>query len=100
MMSDTIDAVLIEVAGRFGVSVNDIRSSRRNRQVLPARHVAAYLAYRITGMSTRAIGKRIGGRDYTNIEMYCRTVARRAAEDEAFSLLVHDLEGSIRSRGY
>ena len=47
--------------------------------------------------NTRDIGSRLGARDHTYIVMFCRAVARKAAEDEEFSKLVQDMERSIRS---
>lgn len=97
-MTKDIDAVLRVVAERFGVSVAEIRSQRRSRQVVPARLVAAYLAHQVTERSPIDIGRQIGGRDYTNIVMYCRTVARRAQEDEEFRRLVEDLTARVWER--
>ena len=97
-MTKDIDTVLCVVADQFGVSVADIRSQRRTRQVVPARLVAAYVAHEVTERSPQDIGRQLGGRDQTNIVMYCRTIARKAAEDQAFNGLVRSLEGRIRSR--
>lgn len=97
-MTDIIGLVLRTVARHFDVSVDDILSTRRSRDVLPARHVAAYLAHVLSGAAPADIGARLGGRDSTIIAMYCRTVARRAAEDEAFKCMLHDLEQRLRSR--
>lgn len=97
-MTKDIDTVLRVVAERFGVSVAEIRSQRRSRQVVPARLVAAYLAHQVTERSPIDIGRQIGGRDYTNIVMYCRTVARRVQEDEEFRRLVEDLTARVRER--
>jgi len=91
-----IEQLLRTVAKRFDVSVADIKSQRRNRQVLPARHVVAYLAHTALGMAPRDIGERIGGRDYTNVVMYCRAVSRRMQEDEEFRLMLRDLEAGVR----
>lgn len=95
-MAKAIGKVLRVVAESFGVSVADIKSARRTRQVLPARLVAAYLAHTALGMTHREIGVRLGGRDYTNIAMYCRAVARHTEKDEEFSWLVHELSTRIR----
>lgn len=97
-MTKDIDTVLRIVAEQFGVSVAEIRSPRRSRQVVPARLVAAYLAHEVTERSTQEIGRQLGGRDQTNIVMYCRTIARKAAEDHEFNGLVRSLEGRIRGR--
>lgn len=99
-MARGIGDVLDVVAGHFDVSVEDIRSPRRSRQVVPARNISAYLAERILGLTMQEIGNQLGGRDQTNIAMYCRTVARRADEDETFKRLLCDLEGAVRSRDH
>jgi chromosomal replication initiator protein len=91
-MAGGISDVLDVVAGHFDVCVDDIKSQRRSRQVVPARLVSAYLAERILGLTMQEIGDQLGGRDQTNIVMYCRTVARRADEDEAFRQLLYLLE--------
>jgi chromosomal replication initiation ATPase DnaA len=90
-----IDRILEVVAEKFGVSVADIKSSRRSRQVLPARHVAAYLAHTALGMTPPDIGEQMGGRDYTNILMYCRAIERRAAEDDALREMLMELKAAL-----
>jgi chromosomal replication initiator protein len=97
-MTVAMDNVLRIVAKEFGVSVADIKSARRSRHVVPARLIAAYLAHTVSGMTPREIGSRLGDRDYTNIEMYCRATARRAEEDEAFKRLLLELEEAVRGR--
>lgn len=93
-----IDHVLRVVAEKFDVSVADIKSARRSRQVLPARHVAAYLAHTAAGMTPREIGLGLGGRVQPSIVMYCRAVARRTQDDEEYRLLVNELQARIRTR--
>lgn len=97
-MTKDIDTVLRVVAEQFGVSVAEIRSHRRSRQVVPARLVAAYLAHEITERSLQDIGRQLGSRDQTNIVMYCRTIARRAAEDQEFRRMVQHLKENARIR--
>jgi len=95
-MTKEFDRVLRVVAEAFDVTATDIRSSRRSRQVVPARLIAAYLARKVTGKSSADISRQLGGRDYTNIEMYCRAVTHRAAQDPEFSDLLQHLDHRIR----
>jgi len=97
-MADTISTVLREVASHFGVTVRDIRSARRTRAILPARHAAAYLMHTLQGATAAEIGSRLGGRDYTTITMYCRAAARRAEVDEVFGRDLAELELQIRGQ--
>lgn len=95
-MTDIVDEVMQQVGRHFDVSVEDIMSSRRARQTVPARLVAVYLAQKLSGMSPRDLGSRFGGRDYTNILMYCRTIERQAMQDGGLRQLLHELEAVIR----
>ncbi len=54
-------------ASVFGVSVQQLRSSSRHRQVVTARGVAIYLARLRLGDSFETIGRFFGGRDHTTI---------------------------------
>ena len=92
-----METVLRVVADRFDVSVADISSARRTRHVLPARHVAAYLAHTVSGLSHGEIGRRLGGRNYTITAMYCRAVSRRMEQDEQFGRVVADISARLRS---
>lgn len=97
-MAVSIGTVVRVVAKHFDVSVADVLSDRRMRQVLPARHVAAYLAHTLSGLSHREIGQRLGGRDYTIIAMYCRAVSRHLAKDAAFGRVVEQLLTRLRDQ--
>lgn len=60
-------AAIIEAAGReFGISVRQILSERRQRDVVEARHVAMWLARELTWRSYPAVG-RIFRRDHTSV---------------------------------
>ena len=94
-MTAKVDNVLRVVAEWFSVGVDDIKSLRRTRAILPARHIAAYLAHITSGLTPREVGDGLGGRDDTVILMYCRTVARRALQDEEFGQVIRALEAKI-----
>lgn len=96
-MAAPIGKLLRAVAERFGVSIAEIKSARRTRAVVPARHVAAYLSHTALGMTHQEIGQRLGKRDYTIIAMYCRAVSRRVEEDQEFGRLVQELTTRLES---
>lgn len=51
----------------FKVSLMELRSSRRNGNVVMARQFLYYWATRLTPMSLGQIGRLIGGRDHTSV---------------------------------
>ncbi|WP_441232355.1 helix-turn-helix domain-containing protein [Tardiphaga sp. 215_C5_N2_1] len=76
-----IDAVALQ----FGVLPAEIVSSIRTREVLPARHAAAYLASRVSELNSILVGRQLGGRDNTLVDLYRRCAIRRMAGDIAFA---------------
>lgn len=51
----------------FKVSINDLYSERRDKQVVSARQAIYYWTWRLTRLSAPQIGQRMGGRDHTTI---------------------------------
>lgn len=59
--------IINQVAKKHGVTVADIRSPRRDKKTVRARHEAAYRMRHETEMSLPMIGKAIGDRDHTTV---------------------------------
>ncbi|MBP30453.1 helix-turn-helix domain-containing protein [Methylobacterium sp.] len=59
--------LLSRVARATGVSVTDIRSDRRQADVIKARHILYYVARTLTTYSLPEIGRRSGGKDHTSV---------------------------------
>lgn len=64
-----IDIALIqsEVEKLFGISHEDMISSKRSKGITYPRHIAIYLSRYMTEESLESIGKKFGGRDHTTI---------------------------------
>lgn len=60
---DIVDAVCVE----YRLNGMELRSARRTRALAEARHVASYIASRLTFLSLPQIGARLGQRDHTTI---------------------------------
>lgn len=97
MKLDAIDDVMRIVAEHFGVSVADIRSQRRSRDIHPARVWAAYLAAMTTDANFGAIGERFR-RDHTVVRMYVRACARLVASDRRSAAMIEALHAQVRAR--
>lgn len=80
------------VADAFGVSVQDMVSQRRSRDVHAARLWAVYLACETTQATFAEIGKAFGNRDETIVRMYARARARQVATDESAARLFDELK--------
>lgn len=63
----TIHEIMHVVAERYGVSIDDIKSDRRNNNIVRPRQVAMYLSRKLTPRSFPEIGRRFGGRDHSTV---------------------------------
>ena len=56
-----------KVAEKFGVSVSDIDSEKKQKDIVIPRQVAMYIAKNLTSKSLPEIGKSFGGRDHATV---------------------------------
>ena|SRR6185295_9609560 len=69
------------VAKHFNVSILDMESARRTKEVVWPRQIATYLCATMTRRSLPAIGRAFGGRDHTTSLSSKRKITRLAAAD-------------------
>ena len=55
------------VSDFYNVTVNEIKSSKRNKEIVQPRQVAMYLSRQLTDKSLPKIGKAFGNRDHTTV---------------------------------
>jgi chromosomal replication initiator protein len=72
-----IDTILAAVANHYGLARDDfVGTASRKRHITTPRHVAMWLAKRLTIMSYDAIAEAMGVVDHTSVMYACRKVAR------------------------
>lgn len=75
-------ALITEVAaGFYGVERAELLSSRRTAGTIRPRHVAMYLAKRMTPHTFAEIGMHVGGRDHTTVMHAARKIETAMADD-------------------
>ena len=82
----------------YGITPDDIRSSKRTAQISTARKVAAYVVREVTGMPLAAIGTEFGGRDHSTIVYAINNVTVALQKDENLRNLVEDIIKDIRDK--
>ncbi|OIN56583.1 chromosomal replication initiator protein DnaA [Arsenicibacter rosenii] len=70
----TIDAVQEIVADHFGITVADLKSKSRKRELVYPRQIAMYLAKEKTELALKSIGYHFGGRDHSTVIHAIQTV--------------------------
>ena len=63
----TIDFIQRCVVEEFGISLADLKTKRRNKQVVFPRQIAMYLSRELTELSLPEIGELFGGKDHTTV---------------------------------
>jgi len=63
----TVDFIQRCLAEEFGVTLQDLKSRRRNKQVVVPRQLAMYLSRELTDLSFPEIGEVFGGKDHTTV---------------------------------
>ena len=94
----TVEKVIAEVANVYGITPEDIRSSKRTAQISTARKVAAYVVREVTGMPLAAIGQEFGGRDHSTIVYAINNITVALEKDDNLKTLVEDIIKDIRDK--
>lgn len=85
------ERIISEVAGVYGVTTDDIRSSKRSAQISSARKVAAYVIRELTQLSMQNIGEELGGKNHSTVSFYIDNVGEMMEEDNRFRETVEDI---------
>jgi chromosomal replication initiation ATPase DnaA len=83
------------ICRRYGVTMGEIDSPQHDAKLVRPRHIAMYLAHRLTLKSLPEIGRGFGGRDHTTILNAKKKIARLRAEDRDLAEELAELERSL-----
>lgn len=94
----TVADVIEGVCRHYSVSRQELVGASRKKEIAEARHVAMYLAKRITESPLKMIGAAFGNRDHSTVIHACKKMAQRSSVDTAFESDLSRLEDRIRTR--
>ena len=89
---DTILEVAVEI---LKVSLEDLKSSSRRREISNARHIAMYLMRQHTDLSLPRIGEKFGGKDHTSVMYSCDKISKQLRKDRALNQTISLLSDRI-----
>jgi hypothetical protein len=93
----TVDLIINVVCRQYQVRKMDMLSERRTKDLVVPRHIAMYLASRLTKNSLPEIGRRIGGRDHSTVLHAQRKISAIVLENRMFALQLESLAQGILS---
>lgn len=83
------------VADAFEISIEDLKSASRRREISKARQIGMYLMRQHTDLSLPRIGEAFGGKDHTTVMYSCDKVNQKQQKDWEFSQTLSELSDRI-----
>jgi chromosomal replication initiator protein len=91
-----VDQIIRQVGHRYGVSEEEIKSRSRKKTIATPRHVAMYLARRLTVHSFPELGERFGGRDHSSVMSATRKIDKQRRIDATLQQTIDEFEQKLR----
>lgn len=81
----TPDLIIETVSEHFNIPVSDIKSKKRNSEIVLPRQIFMYLCRTMTDTPLKSIGSILGGKDHASISHGVNKIAAGILEDEALN---------------
>ncbi len=88
-------SVIKAVSEAFKISLDDLKSNSRKREISQARQVGMYLMRKHTDLSLPKIGDQFGGKDHTTVMYSCDKIAQLIKRDLNLAQTVREVSDRI-----
>lgn len=93
----TMELILEVVANYHNVTVDDLKSSRRTRNVAHPRQIAMYLSRTLTNNSLPKIGEEFG-KDYTTVMHAFEKISEQIKNDETLKTTINNISKKLNAQ--
>jgi len=93
----TLSDIMIKVADKYQVTVQDLKSNSRQSKIILPRFTAMFLARKLTDLTTTDIGKEFGDRDHSTVVNAVNKVEENMKKDTEFKERIDDLILELKS---
>ncbi|WP_103123459.1 chromosomal replication initiator protein DnaA [Nostoc cycadae] len=94
-LAATPEVILATIAENFDVSIEDLKSNSRRREISWARQIAMYLMRQHTDLSLPRIGEEFGGKDHTTVMYSCEKITQLKESDRNLGNTLRQLSDRI-----
>ncbi len=91
----TPESILMVVSDSLNVSIEDLKSPSRRREISLARQIGMYLMRQHTDLSLPRIGEEFGGKDHTTVIYSCDKITQLQQKDANISQTIRQLSDRI-----
>ncbi len=93
----TPETIINETARYFQVSAEDVKGMSRQKNIVTARHITAYMIRNLTNLSLPSIGSFLN-RDHATVLASIRKIENQIKTDKRLSDTIRDITSNINSR--
>jgi chromosomal replication initiator protein len=94
----TIDEIIKAVTSKLGVKILDVKSQKKNKNIVMARQIAMYLSRKMTTSSFPDIGDKVGGRDHSTVIYANNKIGKALEGDVKLQKTNSDIEEAIKNK--
>lgn len=94
-LAATPEGILSVIADTFAISIEDLKSNSRRREISWARQIGMYLMRQHTDLSLPRIGEEFGGKDHTTVIYSCDKIAQLRESDRTLATTLRQLSDRI-----
>jgi len=94
----SIPVVQKVVADYYQISVEDLKSTRKNRDIAFPRQIAMYLCHEMMGCTTTQIGREFGNRHHTTVMHARDLISEQRMTNSSLDQTIREIEKLIKKR--
>jgi len=92
----SVEDILKTVAAKFNLKVSDLKSEKKNKNLVLPRQMAMFLCRKLTGESFPDIGAKIGGKDHSTVIYANNKIKKLVDEDPKIKKLAEEIEEVVK----
>lgn len=89
------EIIMLAIAEVFNVSIEDLKSNSRRREISWSRQIGMYLMRQYTDLSLPRIGEEFGGKDHTTVMYSCDKITQLRETDRKLAQTLRELSDRI-----
>jgi chromosomal replication initiator protein len=95
----TVEEIMKIVGVKLGIKTSDIKSQKKNKNLVLARQISMFLAREMTSASFPDIGGKIGGRDHSTVIYAHNKIRKNLETDKALRESLDDIQQTLLHKG-
>ena len=93
----SVDIIQKKVASYYNLTLTDLKTKKRNKNIVAARQIAMFITRELTNLSLPEIGQCFGGKDHTTVLYAYNKIKNNMGKDNKFKELMNRVVFEIKS---